>query len=117
MNNDVHSPAHKVLMSTFRSKRIALTGSGQLRANSGSTRKLTHENANDVHLNGFNHRQLPLLAQSGPYVRTLNTLLLYLLHPAIRLLRSDPTSPEIGFTCEEKDIAAPVAVNTDYYCR
>lgn len=33
-------------------------------ANSGSTRKLTHENANDVHLNGFNHRQLPLFAQS-----------------------------------------------------
>lgn len=35
-------------------------------ANSGSTRKLTHENANDVHLNGFNHRQLPLFAQTGP---------------------------------------------------
>ncbi|HFT2473438.1 hypothetical protein [Providencia stuartii] len=34
-------------------------------ANSGSTRKLTHENANDVHLNGFNHRQLPLFAQNS----------------------------------------------------
>ncbi|MEY0496645.1 hypothetical protein AB7321_07195 [Providencia rettgeri] len=34
-------------------------------ANSGSTRKLTHENANDVHLNGFNHRQLPLFAQTS----------------------------------------------------
>ncbi|MEY0415578.1 hypothetical protein AB7W52_14875 [Providencia rettgeri] len=38
-------------------------------ANSGSTRKLTHENANDVHLNGFNHRQLPLFAHSGHHTR------------------------------------------------